>query len=294
MSPTTEHPTPRARWLYGLVLVLALSLPFEVTRVRLTLHSIEWTTLELLLVATIGGWLLDSLRHLSLHSSGLWAKARHGGVLLPALLWLFFVGLSALLAPTHRLEALKFATRFANGLLLFLALRAVVTSERRRVGVLAALVAGAGLSAALGLGEAAGWPWVAPLLSLFKAAPSRVGGELRVSASFAYATSASMFFEMVIPLALALSVLARRTLWRALALGVALAGTLVVLLTLTRTGIVVLLVLYAAWLGIALFDRSARRLAPSVGLAMLVPAAGARRDGAAERHLSHAPRHGKR
>src|SRR5207248_3749842 len=72
------------------------------------------------------------------------------------------------------------------------------------------LAIGAGLSAILGVGEAVRWEPLQPLLALFKVAPTRVGGELRVGASFQYATIAAMYFEMVIPLAIVLAAAAQR------------------------------------------------------------------------------------
>jgi O-antigen ligase len=81
-----------------------------------------------------------------------------------------------------------------------------------------------------------------------------VGGDLRASASFQYATIASMFFELVAPLAIVLAATARSRSARLLALMIAAACSAMVVLTLTRAGIGALvlafgLLLWLAWAG---------------------------------------------
>ena len=94
-----------------------------------------------------------------------------------------------------------------------------------------AVAIGAGASGLLGLGEASGWPALEPVLNLFKVAPTRVGADLRVSGSFQYATIASMYFEMVAPLALVLAATATRRSLRWLGLAIAVVCTANVVLS---------------------------------------------------------------
>jgi hypothetical protein len=84
-----------------------------------------------------------------------------------ALLFLLVAVISALLAPAHRPEALKFTFRLATGLYALLLAVHVCTSLPRLNGLLWAIVLGAAGSALLGLGEAARWPLLASGLALF-------------------------------------------------------------------------------------------------------------------------------
>lgn len=260
-----------------LILLLAFALPFEIIHPFLVLPWFEFTNLELLAVAALGIWLVCTVlyraRTLRFGSDSratarpsspdaqLWKRAASSGrrvlakyplIWLPVL-FLSLAALSALLAPAHRLDALKFVTRSAMGLAVFWMLIHTVRSYAFLVALLWALVLGAGVSGLVGLAEAAGPadPW-SPLLELFKEAPTRVGGELRVSGSFQYATIAAMFFEMTVPLALALAATAQTNLRRWVALAIALLGTANIVLTSTRAGIltlfcVLLIMLVLAW-----------------------------------------------
>src|SRR5262249_49507700 len=149
-------------------------------------------------------------------------------------------GLSALAAPAHKGEAIKFVGRLASGLYALVLIQHVAQSHSRRTALLWAIVLGAGLSALLGIGEALGLRPIQPLLAVFKLAPTPVGGDLRVSASFQYATIASMFFELVCPLAVVLAATSRRRGARVLATIIAALCAVVVALTITRAGVVAL------------------------------------------------------
>ncbi|HEX8682244.1 MAG TPA: O-antigen ligase family protein [Ardenticatenaceae bacterium] len=241
--------------LYWLALLLALSMPFEVVRPLLSSGPILWTNLELLVAGTalvLGIHLLQAVAD----GRGIRASLRHlpWRLAAPALLFLGLATLSAILAPTNVLGALKVVTRFAMGLYAFALVIFVADRAERVEGLLWAIAAGAGLSALLGWFEALGWAASTPLLALFKEAPSRVGGELRVSGSFQYATVASMFFEATTPLALVLAVTARARAARWLALLVALLGSTLVVETLTRSGMVTLALVLVGMLLIGLFS----------------------------------------
>jgi O-Antigen ligase len=168
---------------------------------------------------------------------------------------------AAVQAPEFGDEALKFVWRLVAAAFVLLLIMRVARKPAHLRGLVWAIAIGAGLSALLGIGEAAGWPGLGPLLQLFKAAPTRVGPDLRVSASFQYATIASMYFEMVAPLALILAATAARRRLRLLGLAIAVLCTLNVVLSLTRAGVLTLTLIYAALLVCAwLRRRSWRRL----------------------------------
>jgi hypothetical protein len=112
----------------------------------------------------------------------------------------------------------------------------------------------------LGIGEALRWTPIVPVLEVFKVAPTRVGGDLRVSASFQYATIAAMYFEMVAPLAIVLAVTAQRRWAQLLGVGIAVVCTVNVVLSLTRAGMLTLVAIYAALIVVACVRGSLRRV----------------------------------
>jgi O-Antigen ligase len=259
--------------LFGLTLVLGFSLPFEPVHPLVALGWLDINHLKLLLAATLLAWAVGPTDWPALLKRA-W----------PALLLLGILGMSAVNAPTHRAEAIKFVGRFASGLYALVLIQHVARSPQRRSALLWAIVLGAGLSALLGIGEAVGLGALQPVLALFKLAPTRVGGDLRVSASFQYATIASMFFEMVCPLALVLAATASRRSARVLATVIAAVCAVVVTLTITRAGVVALGVALGAMLAVSWINPRWRNLAvPSlvaaaslalamIGLALRLPA----------------------
>lgn len=226
--------------LFGLTLALAFSLPFEPVHAPFTLGWLDINHLKLLLLATLLVWVV--------RPSG-WPGALIGAW--PALLLLAIAGIAAATAPSHRAEAIKFVGRLALGLYALVLIQQLGRSRVRRTALVWAIVLGAGLSALLGIGEALGLKPLQPLLALFKLAPTRVGGDVRVSASFQYATIASMFFELVCPLALVLAATSRRRGARVLATLIAALCGVVVALTITRAGVVALGLALAGMLALA-------------------------------------------
>ncbi len=228
----------------GATLVLLVLLPVEVVRPVLDLRLIRLTNLEILVLLALVLWLAQ------------WLVTDHHlprplpFFLLPGMLLLGLAVLSGLLAPSHKMEALKSAGRLAlallGGVIVWQQVRARAQSmplSHALAPFLWAIVVGAGVSAVAGLVERA-FP-TPPLLLLFKAQPSSIGGELRVSGTFQFATIASMYWEMVLPVALILTVTAGRRVGRILAL---LAGAILVsgiLLSLTRSGMVVVILTLA-------------------------------------------------
>jgi hypothetical protein len=258
---------------YPLTLLVACALPFEVIHPRLPLGAFEFTSLELLVVLVA----LARAAELALSAAGGGqvlpmpdALRRWASLLGPIAVFLGAAALSALAAPSHQPDALKFVARFAAGATVCWLVASAASTPARLAGLVWAIVVGAGLSALLGLAEAAGLPGVERLLASFRDAPSRVGGELRVGGTLQYATIGSMFFEVAVPLALAATAAVRSTWWRWLALSCALACTVAVVLSLTRTGLIVLGLLFGLGLGLAWARPGWRPLLKPTALATLV------------------------
>ena len=246
--------------MYPAALLLAVVLPFEA--IPPVFASLSDEKLVLLLLAAT--WLLLGVRALPTRDE---ARA-----LVPTVGLVLVALVSAVLAPDFGDEALRFVWRLAILVFVMLVSLRLARDPARATGLLWAIVVGGGLSAALGLAETLGWSTLEPLFKLFKVAPTRVGGELRVSASFQYATIAAMYFEMVAPLAVVLAATTRRYWLRLMAVAVAALCTADVVLSLTRAGAVTLLVVYAILLGASLSSASWRRLREPtlVGMATLV------------------------
>lgn len=229
-------------------------LPFEAIQPVVATGWLSLTDDKLALLVVLGAWLTQGWRALPT------AAERRG--LLPSLVFLLVVLISARLAPPeYAAEALRYFSRLlmcAFGLLV--AMRVARQDQRQARGLVWALVVGGGVSALLGLGEALRWQPLAPVLSQFKVAPTRVGGDLRVSASFQYATIAAMYFEMVAPLAIVLAASAGRRSTRLIASGFAAACTAVVVLSLTRAGMLTLMLVYAVLLVGGLTRQTWRKL----------------------------------
>jgi hypothetical protein len=235
----------------------ALVLPFAAIPPLIVTPWLSLTDDKLALLVLIGAWLLLG--------RSAWPTLREWRLLLPTLALTLIAFISAKMAPPdYAAEALRYIARLvAAGFFMLVALRIGQSSTQSR-GLLWAVAVGGGLSGLLGLGEALRWAPLEPVLALFKVAPTRVGGELRVSGSFQYATIASMYFEMVAPLAIVLAATASRYSLRILGASIALVCTANVVLSLTRAGMLTLLVIYTLLVVGALARKSWRAaLAPA-------------------------------
>ncbi len=221
---------------FGALVLLALLFPFEF--VKSPWRPTSWltvTNLEALLWLALGLWGLAAL----VRGRVAWPRPLTWGLLL----WLGVGLVSAWLAPSNRLDALKFVARTAQAVLLGLATYDLAHTPARRAKLFAGLAVAGIAVGGLGLGEALPWPALDEWLLRFKHAPTRVGELVRVSSTLVYATIASMVLELAAPL-----ILAWVAVWRGPFLGRALwaLGATVVLtaqvLTLTRAGYVALLV----------------------------------------------------
>jgi hypothetical protein len=246
-----------------MALVLAFVLPFEIIRPVLTTPFISLTDEKLTLLAAAVAWLLQGSRALPTRDE--WRA------LLPALSLLLVTRVAALAAAEFGDEALKFVWRLAAATFVLLVMLRTTREDDRRQGILWAIALGAGASALLGIGEALGWRVLDPWLSLFKVAPTRVGGELRASASFQYATIAAMYFEMVTPVAIVLAASAKRREAKLLGTAIAVACTANVVLSLTRAGMLTLLLLFGVLLLCAWRRTDLRRMvAPTLASAAVL------------------------
>ena len=264
-------PRYRTRWvrarldldtlLYALLLALIVSLPFEPIRPLFSLGFMEMNHLKLLLGAASVVWIVALVRTrptLRMPIDGALAAT-----------FLALAALSSVLAPSHQSEALKFVGRLGSGLVVVFLARHVVTGRATRVtGLLSAACLGAATSAILGLGEVAGWPALDPILRVFKVAPTRVGGDLRLSGSFQYATIAAMYFELAVPLAVVLAATSRARWQRwAAAVGGGICS-MAVALSLTRAGVLALAAALALLCVIGLGRPALRRLVLPTALAV--------------------------
>jgi O-Antigen ligase len=229
---------------------VAVLLPFAAIPPLITTPWFSLTDDKLAFLLLVAAWLLLGRRALPTL-----AESR---ALLPTGAFILVALVSAGMAATDYADeaARNLARLLAAAFVLLVALRIGQDRSRSRA-LLWAIAIGGGISALLGIGEAMRLAWFQPLVALFKVAPTRVGGELRVSASFQYATIASMYFEMVAPLAIMLASSARRRSAWVLGSAIAAACTANVVLSLTRAGMLTL----AAVLAVILIGAVVRRRA---------------------------------
>ena len=176
--------------------LLAALLPFELTQPVLSLGPIGVTNVELALYLVLMVWATIWLRG---------QRSAWTGVHSAVAVWLATALLAAMLAPTGRDEALKFALRTLGGGALFFATLDLVSTRRQVAWIALAICAGAMLSAVAGVAEV--WvPAVRGGLEAFKTRASFAGGFLRASGTFQYANTAGMYWEAVVPVTLALGV----------------------------------------------------------------------------------------
>ena len=257
------------RGAWWALLLLGLTFPFEQVRQPLRLPGgITVTNVEAVLLLTLFLWGVAVLLRRRAAIPRPFAIA--------VSLWVGVLFLSAGLAPSHRGEALKFASRMASGVLLGWATYDLATTPGRRYTLARALaLAGVGV-AILGIAEALGWTPITRWLAQFKEAPTRVGEIVRVSASLIYATITSMVLELTAPLVLAWAILGEgHGRWRRLSQGLLAlaAGTIIVaqVLTLTRAGFIALSAAFAFLVLVGRWNRTpALRNAALAGWACLV------------------------
>jgi len=181
---------------YFLLLVLAVLLPFELRDPLFRIGPIQISSVEICLYMMLTAWgaALVTRRH------------RHWTLVHTTVAaYVVVLFLSAIHAPSHGDEALKFALRSLGGCALFFAASDLVRTPRAAGNVSLALLAGSLVSAAAAFAEI--WrPGAANWLMLFKTQPSWDGNFLRASGTFQYANIASMYWEATLPFAIVLPV----------------------------------------------------------------------------------------
>src|SRR5438128_2914173 len=208
--------------MYAATLLLAFALPFGAIPPVLAVGSVSITDEKLVLLIVVAAWVRQGAQALP--------GPREWRVLLPSLVFVLVTLISARVADSPADEALRFASRLIAAAFAMLVALRVAREPGRINGLLWAVAIGGGISALLGIGEALGWPVLSPVLGLFKVAPTRAAGELRVSASFQYATIAAMYFEMVAPLAIVLAASAQQRWRQGLGMAIGMLCTAAVLL----------------------------------------------------------------
>ena len=250
--------------VYPAALLLAFTLPFEAIPALLRTQWLTLTDDKLVFLLLLAVWLLQGRRALP--------TRQESRLLLPGLVLVLAVLVSARTADAaYADEGSRYVARLLAAVFVMLVALRLGGNGR---DLLWAVALGGGISALLGVAEVLRVPGAQPLLALFKVAPTRVGGELRVGASFQYATIASMYFEMVVPLAIVLAATAKRRGLQVLAVAIAAACTLNVVLSLTRAGMLTLAVVLAALILVGAARRVYRNLLIPTALSASVLLAG--------------------
>jgi hypothetical protein len=256
----------------GLLLLLALLLPFETPLFRL--GPLQITTVELALYLLLAVWpLVLVLRAGRIRVRVMMAVSalRGDAAARAALLWVAVTFASATVAPTDRAACLKFALRSLSGVLAFFAARTLARPPEVGRRVLLALVAGALLSAVTAAVEVLA-PSIQPALGVFRQGAFGSLGLVRASGVFAYPTIGAMYWEAAVPLVIAAPFLGRKARPEAeSARGVALATVgsallvAAILASATRSGLAGAAILGAGMMGLTWRSgRGVRRSAAAV------------------------------
>ncbi len=187
MIPSADHVL--ANPVFPLLLALALLLPFEATRPLFSLGPIGITTIELPLYTLV---VVHFLRRSA------WRPATWTPVHWAAVGWALAHLASAAAAEGDRGQALRFALRMSVGAALVFPVAAEARIPDRAARVFQALVAGATLSAVLGVAEAA-LPDAASLLAPFRATTVHVGDVVRAGGPFPYPNPAALYWGAALP-----------------------------------------------------------------------------------------------
>jgi hypothetical protein len=202
MTSTAVFPS-RLRAIAGWALVvLAAMLPFESVRPLARVGPLQISSTELFLYAAVGIWLLA--RAMSAVGSGIrWQRPSPGHV--GAAVWIAALGLAAVCAPVMRGAAGKFFLRSLGGVALFAAAADLLRDARLARRTAIGLTIGAVVAALAAVGEVH-VPAVAGAIRLFHPRTFDVLGVPRASGTFQFPNIAAMYFEAVVPLAIAVGV----------------------------------------------------------------------------------------
>src|SRR4051794_18082912 len=235
----------RVAWL--LLLATLVLLPFEYWLPQFPIGRLTVTSLEAVWTAAILAWLLTLVAQRR--------RPKVGRVVIAALAVMLVTGIvSAVLANGENTQALIFVGRSATGWLLFLAVGDLVGDAKALRSVLIAIVAGASISAVIGLAFMVA-PDLARTLSVHQFVAA---GAARLSGTFDYPNTAAMAFEASALLAVALVALEKRRALTWLWVAVTTLLVLAMLLTLSRGASVGLAIGLVAVGTLALFSRRRR------------------------------------
>lgn len=190
------------RLLFGTLLLVLLASPFEVGYPPLgRVLFATFTDLELAIFTLVGAMLL----RLTVS-----AEARLRLLRLPLILPMSALIMACIVSTIfgeYRSLGVQSTYRLLMGALVFASVTEALAGARRVIAAVVAFVAGALLSATIGLLEFVPWLDIEPWLRPFKPQPTTVGGMLRLSGNFEYANGAAVYFEMALPLLLGLVLL---------------------------------------------------------------------------------------
>ncbi|MBI2838350.1 MAG: O-antigen ligase family protein [Acidobacteria bacterium] len=173
------------------IVIAIVLLPWEEAMPRLPIGSVLVVTLPEIAISLVCLLFLISRSPWPIPRGGTW----------PALAFVGVLGLSAILAPDHQVDALKFTARMGSGLIFAAAVAAAV--QRTQGGarmIRGAIVVSALLPAAAGILE-----WAVPgfhVASLFHLDPHHLGHLERSTSVFPYPTIFSGYLEMALPYAI--------------------------------------------------------------------------------------------
>jgi O-antigen ligase len=193
--------------LAALFLVLAMS-PFEAGYPPLGRFLMAtFTNLEVTLFVLAGAWLVRVVTY----PRALLRLRR-----LP-LLWPIAALVAASIASTlfgeYHALGMQFTYRLLMGALVYATVWDVLRTRGRLFAALSTFITAGLVSAVLGLFEFFPTLNIQPWLRMFKPQPTTVGGVLRLSGSFEYANGAAAYFEMLLPVLVAMVVLFSSRVW---------------------------------------------------------------------------------
>ena len=192
-----------------LLLGFGLVLPFEVE--LFSLRSLVITLPELFLYLLVAVWfgallVAELYRPDRLaHARGALGRAARDPVARAVTIWMTVTLLSALAATSHRMPALKFSLRTLSGVLLYFIARDLAHPSHRARRLVAVVVTGALLSAALTFLESLK-PELSHWWRLFRPREFTASGMPRASGSFAFPNIGAMYWEATLPLLLLISI----------------------------------------------------------------------------------------
>lgn len=189
--PAAPTSSQLGQWL---LLLLALSLPFELDAPLLRLGPLAFTNVELVLAAIllIAGLVWWQKRPFNPLPHRRWIVLLVAGGLFVA---------TAVFAPEHNGNALKASLRLLSGIGLALAVPVLLHTPAQRTRVMGAIIVSGVLVAVIGLfelwlGQELGW------LLPFRAGITVAGAYLRLTGPLDYANHAAMMLEAAVPLLL--------------------------------------------------------------------------------------------